>query len=67
MASELADDAPLVVFHQCMDAEWGTWGRESALEFAKQGFAVIRVKSRPWEELEVAFFHSHTSRSTNAE
>ena len=51
MASELADDAPLVAFHQCMDAEWGTWGRESALEFAKQGFAVIRVKSRHWKEL----------------
>ena len=46
MASE-----PLVVFHQCMDAEWDAWGRESALEFAEQGFAVIRVKSRPWQEL----------------
>ena len=46
MASE-----PLVAFHQCMDAEWDTWGRESALEFAEQGFAVIRVKSRPWQEL----------------
>ncbi len=46
MASE-----PLVVFHQCMDAEWDAWGRESALEFAKRGLAVIRVKSRHWKEL----------------
>ena len=51
MASELADDAPLVVFHQCMDAEWDAWGQESADEFAARGFAVIRVKSRPWQEL----------------
>ena len=35
-------DAPLLVFHQCMDKEWLAWGRESAQEFARQGFAVIR-------------------------
>ena len=45
------DDAPLLVFHQCMDKEWASWGRDSAREFAKQGFAVIRVKSCPWKDL----------------
>ena len=45
------DDAPLLVFHQCMDDEWATWGRDSAREFAQQGFIVIRVKSCHWKDL----------------
>jgi len=49
--SQFTDVAPLLVFHQCMDKEWTSWGRESAREFAQQGFAVIRVKSRPWKDL----------------
>jgi hypothetical protein len=49
--SQFFDDAPLLVFHQCMDKEWASWGRDSAREFAKQGFAVIRVKSCHWKDL----------------
>ncbi len=49
------DLAPLLVFHQCMDKEWielsTAWGRDSAREFAKQGFAVIRVRSCHWRDL----------------
>ena len=45
------DEKPLIVFHQCMPAEWGTWGRESAREMAARGFAVIRVKSCHWRDL----------------
>ena len=42
--------SPIVVFHQCMDREWDTWGRESALEMARAGFAVIRVPTTHWSD-----------------
>ena len=44
-------NAPLLVFHQCMDREWTSWGLDSARQFAKAGFAVIRVKSEGWRDL----------------
>ena len=48
--SDGSHDAPLLVFHQCMDKEWLAWGRESAQEFARQGFArqefAIRAQGR---------------------
>ena len=52
--SDGSHDAPLLVFYQCMDKEWLAWGGESAQEFARQGFAVIRVKSRHWNDLKTA-------------
>ena len=47
------DEAPMLVFHQCMEKEWkeGAWGRESARDFARKGFAVVRVKSEHWTDL----------------
>ena len=45
------DGKPLLVFHQCMPAEWESWGRDSAREMAAKGFAVIWVKSCHWQEL----------------
>ena len=53
-ASQCTDAVPLLVFHQCMDKEWASWGRESAREFANQGFAVIRVKSCSWMDLKTS-------------
>jgi hypothetical protein len=53
--SQFTDDAPLLVFHQCMDKEWASWGRDSARESAKQGFAVVRVKSCHWKDLKATF------------
>ncbi len=54
-------DAPVVVFHQCMDREWhgdpngsaefAGWGYTSALEFAELGFVVIRVRTEHWRDL----------------
>ena len=43
----------MLVFHQCMEKEWkeGAWGRDSARDFARKGFAVVRVKSEHWEDL----------------
>ena len=49
--SQFTDDAPLLVFHQCMDKEWASWGRDSAREFANEGFAVIKVKWCHWRDL----------------
>ena len=37
-----------------MDEEWASWGRDSAREFARRGFAVIRVRSRFWKELKTS-------------
>ena len=46
-------NATLLVFHQCMDKEWEAWGRDSARELARAGFAVIRVRTTHWSELKV--------------
>jgi hypothetical protein len=46
-----SDDAPMLIFHQCMDAEWLTWGRKSAEDFAKLGVGVVRVRTSHWRDL----------------
>ena len=46
--------APMVVFHQCMDKEWLSWGRDSAKEMAARGFAVVRIKTTHYSELKVS-------------
>ena len=38
-----SDGAQFSVFHQCMDKEWDAKGRDSAREFANQGFAVCAM------------------------
>jgi hypothetical protein len=56
---QLRIDAPMVLFHQCMDREWepgesverGGWGYESAMAFAALGFVVVRVRTAHWQEL----------------
>jgi hypothetical protein len=50
----VAMNAPLLVFHQCMDLEWLAWGRASAEAFAALGFGVVRVRTCPWRELKEA-------------
>ena len=58
-------DAPLLISHQCMPKEWklGCWGRESAKEFARNGFAVLWVPSVLWRDLKTkdpqAFRHPY--------
>ena len=46
-------DAPLLVFHQCMQKEMapGGWGREAAKEFARNGFAVLIAPTVHWRDL----------------
>ena len=41
----------MVLLHQCMDKEWKAWGKDSAEEFAKCGFTVVRVRTLPWRDL----------------
>ena len=45
------DDAPLVVFHQCTEAEWKSWGIATANKMAAAGLVVVRVKTEPWQDL----------------
>ncbi len=54
-------DAPMMLFHQCMDTEWhgdpnkavdvAGWGRSSAMEFAQRGFVVVRIRMEHWRDL----------------
>ena len=52
------DDAPLVVFHQCTEAEWKSWGIATANKMAAAGLVVVRVKTEPWQDLKKREAHA---------
>jgi hypothetical protein len=43
----------MLVFYQCSHREWISWGRECAEDFAKDGFAIVRVNITERTTLEV--------------